>query len=446
MSNYKIPTSESFKSPTPRLRPSGLASRNNVKEDEPKQGPLERFFSLFRSSGGENRPPENRSSSNKAMKFYDASNNKPTMPSKKTISSSPMRIGKAREELDLFEELDVVAPGVITVASGDTLSAIARDNNTTVAAIQKANPTITDPNRINVGQDIKIPSVTNKQNVGLMVKPVQRATVPSRLPTTEERTALSNMKDGVAPKKFAVTDNTKSKSNIKSVQQALTDMGYNPNGVDGIIGGGTARALRKFQHANGLSITGDLTKDVASLLSSGTFNVYPDPPKPKAKPEVIDAKDFSVFSNEVANIESGSHGYTTYAYTTKVGNKTYNKGDLLYGGSGGHYLGKYQMGKDALADVGRKYTPTLNEAFLKDPALQDRLFKKYTMKNHTHLTRHSKKYRNMSTEDKLGVLGYAHNQGATAAVEYLFTGQVGADAFNTKGTDYTDAIRKAFKP
>lgn len=173
MSNYKIPTSESFKSPTPRLRPSGLASRNSVKEDEPKQGPLERFFSLFRSSGGENRPPENRSSSNKAMKFYDASNNKPTMPSKKTISSSPMRIGKAREELDLFEELDVVAPGVITVVSGDTLSAIARDNNTTVAAIQKANPTITDPNRINVGQDINIPSVAKPKikPAGIMTKP-----------------------------------------------------------------------------------------------------------------------------------------------------------------------------------------------------------------------------------------------------------------------------------
>lgn len=176
MSNYKIPTSESFKSPTPRLRPSGLASRNSVKEDEPKQGPLERFFSLFRSSGGENRPPENRSSSNKAMKFYDASDNKPTMPSKKTISSSPMRIGKAREELDLFEELDVVAPGVITVASGDTLSAIARDNNTTVAAIQKANPTITDPNRINVGQAINIPSVAKPKikPAGIMIKPKLR--------------------------------------------------------------------------------------------------------------------------------------------------------------------------------------------------------------------------------------------------------------------------------
>ena len=187
MSNYKIPTSESFKSPTPRLRPSGLASRNSVKEDEPKQGPLERFFSLFRSSGGENRPPENRSSSNKAMKFYDASDNKPTMPSKKTISSSPMRIGKAREELDLFEELDVVAPGVITVASGDTLSAIARDNNTTVAAIQKANPTITNVNQIKVGQNIKVPNapVVKSGPAGLMVKKPVVYTSPKQMSERE---------------------------------------------------------------------------------------------------------------------------------------------------------------------------------------------------------------------------------------------------------------------
>lgn len=187
MSNYKIPTSESFKSPTPRLRPSGLASRNNVKEDEPKQGPLDRFFSLFRSSGGENRPPENRSSSSRAMKFYDASNNKPTMPSEKTISSSPMRIGKARAELDLFEELDVVAPGVITVASGDTLSAIARDNSTTVAAIQKANPTITNVNQIKVGQNIKVPNapVIKSGPAGLMVKKPMVYTSPKQMSERE---------------------------------------------------------------------------------------------------------------------------------------------------------------------------------------------------------------------------------------------------------------------
>jgi len=190
MSNYKIPTSDSFNSPMPRLRPTGLASRNDMKPEEPEQGPLERFFSLFRSSGGESKPSSNKTSSSRAMKFYDASNNRDTKPSG-NISSSPMRIGKARAELDLFEELDVVAPGVITVASGDTLSAIARDNNTTVAEIQKANPTITNVNQINVGQDINIPSASKikAKPSGIMTKPKLRSitktlTVPNYMKDT----------------------------------------------------------------------------------------------------------------------------------------------------------------------------------------------------------------------------------------------------------------------
>jgi peptidoglycan hydrolase-like protein with peptidoglycan-binding domain/LysM repeat protein len=244
------------------------------------------------------------------------------------------------------------------------------------------------------------------------------------------------------PVKVAVTTD-KTASNIKDIQQALTDMGYKPNGVDGAMGGGTKRALRKFQAANNLPITGELTQEVADLLTNGKSAVYPDMPVPSAPVKDFDTNDFDVFSSAVADIESGNHGYTTYAYPTKVGNKLYKKGDLLYGGAGGHYLGRYQMGKSALADVGRKYTPTSNEEFLRDPALQDKLFKKYTMKNHKHLTINSEKYRNMTDQEKLGILGYAHNQGATAAEEYLFTGQVGADAFGTQGTKYTDAIAKA---
>ena len=53
----------------------------------------------------------------------------------------------------------------VTVKAGDTLSQIAQDNNTTVAAIKKANPSITNIHRITPGQTIKVPKVKDRKSV-----------------------------------------------------------------------------------------------------------------------------------------------------------------------------------------------------------------------------------------------------------------------------------------
>ena len=116
----------------------------------------------------------------------------------------------------------------------------------------------------------------------------------------------------------------------------------------------------------------------------------------------------------------------------------------MYGGYRDKYVGRYQMGKDALKDAGRGYNKTLNEEFLNDPDLQDKLFKKYTLKNHKTLTKNSKIYRDMSIKEKLGVLGYAHNQGAVSAEEWLYTGVSGKDGFGTAGDEYPRLVRDAF--
>ena len=49
-----------------------------------------------------------------------------------------------------------------TIEKGDTLSEIAAANNTSVAAIVAANPKITNVNKINVGQKLKIPKNTGE--------------------------------------------------------------------------------------------------------------------------------------------------------------------------------------------------------------------------------------------------------------------------------------------
>ena len=59
----------------------------------------------------------------------------------------------------------------VTVAKGDTLSAIAKANKTTVAKIAAANPQITNVNKINVGQKITIPTAAPVKPVSVP-KPV----------------------------------------------------------------------------------------------------------------------------------------------------------------------------------------------------------------------------------------------------------------------------------
>jgi len=245
------------------------------------------------------------------------------------------------------------------------------------------------------------------------------------------------------------------KSEKQLVQRTLQDLGYGTledkkGNFDGIIGKGSQRAIRKFQTQHGLAPTGDLDQTTYNMIISGESDAYPDPrqeiPADQIESITSDIGDFEIMKKALAKIESGPHGYTVYKFDIKdkKGNIIHKAGDLLYGGSGNHYLGKYQMGEDALSDVGVGYSKAEREAFLKDPVAQDKAFKEYTENNHKKLTRESERYRNMTKEEKLGVLGYAHNQGATAAIEWLFTGVSGADANGTKGTKYTTKIAEAF--
>ena len=223
----------------------------------------------------------------------------------------------------------------------------------------------------------------------------------------------------------------KTGTTVKEAQQTLTDLGYKPQGVDGILGKGSARAIRKLQKAADLPITGELTTEVIALLKSGDAPAYFDPPKPDAKVESIPESIFNIFREAIAQKESSDR---------------YN----IRGGANKHYDGRYQMGEGAKLDAARMLGITLKHdaksrrAFRKDKDLQDRAFKAYTTANHIALTKNSQEYRDMSMKEKLGVLGYAHNQGAVAAEEWLYTGVSGADSFGTKGDEYTSLVRDSF--
>ena len=53
---------------------------------------------------------------------------------------------------------------------------------------------------------------------------------------------------------------------VRSVQQALNERGYNAGPVDGQWGASTMDAVRKFQQASGLPVTGELGRPTLTAL------------------------------------------------------------------------------------------------------------------------------------------------------------------------------------
>lgn len=150
----------------------------------------------------------------------------------------------------------------------------------------------------------------------------------------------------------------------------------------------------------------------------------------------ISSAMWDAYREEISAIESGGE---ENPYTTK-------------GGANNHYDGMYQLGKVAKKDAAELLGITLGhtaqerEAYRNDPELQEKAFAAYTAKNHSYLMNKSEKYKMLPLEEKLAVLGYAHNQGWSGADTWLETGETGKDAFGTKGTKYYDALIDRLNP
>ena len=143
---------------------------------------------------------------------------------------------------------------------------------------------------------------------------------------------------------------------------------------------------------------------------------------------------FEIYKREVAKIESkGSGGYAAR------------------GGANNHYDGKYQMGEVAKMDAARilgepfpGHDAASRAAFRADPEMQERYFEAYTNANYGYMMS-DPLFASANPQRKLEILGYAHNQGWSKALDWLNTGKVGKDRFGTAGTKYVDAINKAFE-
>lgn len=135
------------------------------------------------------------------------------------------------------------------------------------------------------------------------------------------------------------------------------------------------------------------------------------------------------------------------AYRVAVGQiESGNNPNMGAGGAGGHYWGPYQFGTAATVETSKFLGEKVQkQQFKGNQALAERHFDAYSYLNHQTLMRLSPRYRGMSPGEKLGALGYAHNQGAGGASKWLATGVEGRDAFGTSGAKYFHAILNGLK-
>jgi|GEM_PF-7069312 len=66
---------------------------------------------------------------------------------------------------------------------------------------------------------------------------------------------------------------------VAAAQQRLTELNYPTGGADGVIGPLTRSAIRDFQDANNLVITGKLDRATVALLNNPTVEPRPVPPE-----------------------------------------------------------------------------------------------------------------------------------------------------------------------
>ena len=375
------------------------------------------------------------------------------------------------------------------VQSGDTLSDIAARTGTTVKDLVKANG-IKDKNKIYTGEELIIPTDKTKkskeevvnnliENYELRIstrgdedpqRQFNQSGVPmdQRIFEPELGEGMDNVvgyddvpqmvtglmsKTNIVNEDFDTSDVESSRTSyesVKKVQKRLNDLGYTTLmgdlEVDGQLGGGTARQLRKFQATAGLPVTAAAGQPVdeatMKALKNNKFN-NKEGKDPSAKLTTLSEGLFQQIKKPIAQIESGGES-EPYA---------------AIGGDADDYDGKYQFGWRAKEDLRNNPAITdeeraklfhvedeLNEndpsrvAFRADTNLQEKAFRLYVNQNHDTLTKNSAKYRAMDDKNKLAVLGYAHNQGAENALEWLTTTVSGTDAFGTRGDRYSDAV------
>jgi peptidoglycan hydrolase-like protein with peptidoglycan-binding domain len=113
--------------------------------------------------------------------------------------------------------------------------------------------------------------------MGVVPNPVWSQGVPSDKPTDKKsaptdlnRTPTQAGEDSnLPPRSESVGSSAMSTQDIMRVEEALQAKGHNPGTVDGVMDDKTKDAIRAFQGANGISMTGTVDEKTAQKLGVG---------------------------------------------------------------------------------------------------------------------------------------------------------------------------------
>lgn len=119
----------------------------------------------------------------------------------------------------------------VTVEKGDTLTAIAKESGVSLKSLIKANPQITNPNLIHVGQKVNIPTKT----------PVKAVAAP-KTTAAPTNTAIADRTDEQLTKQKQQNDNTGSSENTGTGGTGVSAVPESPNSSGGNTAPQTAKA------------------------------------------------------------------------------------------------------------------------------------------------------------------------------------------------------------
>ncbi|QGM44636.1 peptidoglycan-binding domain-containing protein [Methylocystis heyeri] len=90
--------------------------------------------------------------------------------------------------------------------------------------------------------------------------------VEAAKPAEKSRDLIGRLLEGGAPRNASADDKNKT---VLAAQRALAKLGFALH-QDGVFGGTTRQAIEKFERANGMPVTGELSPKIRRLLSART--------------------------------------------------------------------------------------------------------------------------------------------------------------------------------